>query len=121
MIYGVTTDVEIPAIWGEMAVLSTKQIVLANMVQHLMSGMAISRRHYLSHSDLLYCSVLMYNFVAGDRFVNPGESTACPAGDMAMWTTLQDKGGIEKRMASADTDLSPVNGRNAMADQLHGL
>ena len=65
-----------------------KQAGLANLVQHLISGMAGYQRDYMGHYDLLHCSVPLYNFVAGDRIMNPGENPTCPAGGMSMWTTL---------------------------------
>ena len=58
------------------------------LAQYLMGDMTNCRRTYLGHSDLLHCSIPLYNFVAGDRFVNPRENPACPAGGMSMWTTL---------------------------------
>ena len=90
---------------------------LENLVQHLMSCMAVCWRDYLGHSDLLHCSVPLYNFVTEDRFVNPGENPVCPVGGMSMWTTLQGKGDTGARMALVDAELSTINRRNAIADQ----
>ena len=88
------------------------------LVQYLMGDMRTCRRTYLGYSDLLHCSIPLYNFVAGDRFVNPGENPACPAGGMSMWTTLQGLGDIGDSIASADADLTALDGRNALADQV---
>ena len=90
---------------------------LENLVQHLMSCMVLCWRNYLGHSNLLHCSVPIYNFVAGDRFVNPGENLAYHVGGISMWTTLQGKGDIGVRMALADAELSTINRRNDMVDQ----
>ena len=35
-----------------------------------------------------------------------------------MWSTLQGKGDVGSRMASADADLAALDGRNAMSDQI---
>ena len=118
MICGVATNSGIPTIWGEVAAAPNKQSGLAMLVQYLMGDMTSCRRTYLGHSDLLHCSIPLYNFVAGDRFVNPGENPACPAGGMSMWTTLQGTGDVGERMASADADLTALDGRNAQADQV---
>ena len=118
MVCGVATDQDIPGIWEEVGAASNKQAGLAMLVQYLMGDMRVCRRTYLGHSDLLHCSIPLYNFVAGDRFVNPGENPACPAGGMSMWTTLQGLGDIGDRMASADADLTALDGRNALADQV---
>ena len=83
-----------------------------------MSGMAVYWRDYLGYSNFLDCSVPLYNFVAGDRFVNPGENATGPAGGMSMWKILQGKGDIRERMALVDADLSALDRRNAMADQI---
>ena len=85
---GVPTNADIPAIWSEVQATTTKQAGLSLLVQHLMSGMGACRKDFFGHADILHCSVPLYNFVAGDRFVNPGENPACPAGGMSMWTTL---------------------------------
>ena len=71
MICGVATDNGIPGIWGEVGVASNKQSVLAMLVQYLMGDLTDYRRTYLGHSDLLHFSIPLYNFVTGDRFVNP--------------------------------------------------
>ena len=83
-----------------------------------MSGMSICQRGYLGHSNLLHCSVALYNFVAGDRFVNPEENPACPTSGIHMWTTLQGKGDIGEWMTLADADVSTLDGRKIMADQI---
>ena len=118
MICGVISNHGIPSIWGNVAAYTNKQSGLAMLVQYLMGDMTSCRRTYLSHSDLLHCSILLYNFVAGDRFVNMGENPTCPAGGISMWTTLQGTGDVGEKMALADVDLTALNGRNALADQV---
>jgi hypothetical protein len=106
MICGVSTNAEIPRIWMEVAAASTRQEGLALLVQYLLSGMATCRREFHGHADLLHVSIPLYNFVAGDRFVNPGENPACPAGGMSFWTSLQGQGDVGLRMAAADADVA---------------
>ena len=74
------------------------------------------RRDFLGHADLLHCSTPFYNFIAGDRFVNPGENPACPAGGMSLWTTLQGRGDIGTRIRDTNAELIALNNRNAQAD-----
>ena len=115
---GTPTNDGIPAIWSEVQACTTKQAGLSLLVQHLMAGMGACRKDFFGHADILHCSIPLYNFVAGDRFVNPGENPACPAGGMSMWTTLQGRGDVGSRMATADADLAALDSRNAMADQI---
>ena len=79
-IYGVATNAEIPVICFKVQACTTKQVGLALLVQHLMVGMGTCWHQLFGHFDILHYSVPLYNFVAGDRFVNPGENPACPAG-----------------------------------------
>ena len=37
---------------------------------------------------------------------------------MSIWTTLQGAGDVDNRMASADADLTALNGRNALPDEV---
>ena len=83
-----------------------------------MSGMEVCRHDFMGHADLLHVSIPLYNFVAGDRFTNPGENPACPAGGMSLWTSLQGMTDIGYRMATADADMAALDGRNAAADQI---
>ena len=71
------------------------------------------RRDFLGHADLLHCSTPFFNFVAGDRFVNPGENPACPAG-----ATLQGRGNIGTRISDTNAELMALDNRNAQADQI---
>ena len=52
------------------------QAGLALLVQYLMSGMGYCPKECFGHIDVLHYSVSLYNFVAGGRFVNPGENPA---------------------------------------------
>ena len=118
MICGVATNDGIPSIWREVAAAPNKQSGLAMLRQYLMKDMRSCRRTYLGHPEWLHCSIPLYNFVAGDRFVNPGENPACPAGGMSMWTTLQGEEDVGEQMASVDADLTALDGRNVQADQV---
>ena len=88
------------------------------LVHFLMVGMKKFRHDFMEHADILNVSILLYNFIAGDRFINPGENPACPAGGMSLWTTLQEKTDVGYRMVTADADMAAVDGRNAAADQI---
>ena len=118
MVCGVATNAEVPDIWSQVAAAPTKQEGLAILVQYLMSGMQICRHDFMGHADLLHVSIPLYNFVAGDRFTNPGENPACPAGGMSLWTSLQGVTDIGYRMATADADMVALDGRNAATDQI---
>ena len=88
------------------------------LVQYLMSGMRVYRGYFMRHADLLHISIPMYNFVAGDRFTNPSENPAYPTGGMSMWTSLQSQTDISYRMATTDTDMAALDGRNAAVDKI---
>ena len=118
MVCGVSTNAEVPGIWSDVAAAHSKQEGLALLVQYLMSGMQVCRRDFMGHADLLHVSIPLYNFVAGDRFTNPGDNPACPAGGMSLWTSLQGQNDIGYRMATADADMAALDGRNAAADQI---
>ena len=87
-ICGVVSDTDIPPIWSEVHTALTKQVGLSLLSQYLLTCMWECRRGVFGQADLLQYSTPFYNFVAGDRFVNPGESPAYPAGSMSMWATL---------------------------------
>lgn len=61
----------------------------------------------------------IYNFVAGDRFINLGKSLSYPVGDISTWTTMQGKGDTIERMTTADADLFNLNSQSAMVDQIN--
>jgi len=63
---------------------TNKQEGITTLIQYLMSGILVCRQDFMGHTDLLHVSIPLYNFVAGDRFVNPGENLAYPAGGMSM-------------------------------------
>ena len=113
---GVATDAGIPPIWAEVQAASTKQSGFSLLSQYLLTGMGECRRDFLGHADLLHCSTPFYNFIAGDRFVNPGENPACPAGGMSLWTTLQGRGDIGTRIGDTNAELIALDNRNAQAD-----
>ena len=60
------------------------------LVTHLMSSMPDYRRDFQGHTNLMHYSVPLYNFVAGNRFVNLGENPTCPSdGGGSIWISLQ--------------------------------
>ena len=106
----VATNEEIPAIWTEVQSCTSKQAGLALFVQYLMAGIGACRHQFFGHSNILHCSVPLYFFFAGDRFVNLGKNPSCPAGGMSMWITLQGRGDIGTRMTLTDADLAALDG-----------
>ena len=80
--------------------------------------MGVCRQKFFVHVDIRHCSAPLYNFVAGDRLINPEENPGYPAGGMSMRTTLQGRGDMRVRMALADTDLTALDRRNAMSNQI---
>ena len=88
MVCGVATNTDVPKIWSDVAAAPNKQEGLVTLVQYLMSGMSVFRCNFLGHADPLHVSIALYNFVAGDRFINPGDDPAYPADGLSMWTSL---------------------------------
>ena len=78
MVCGVVTNAVMSEIWSNVAAASTKEEGLATLVQYLISGMRVCHQDFMGHADLLHVSIPLYNFVAGDRFTNPGENLPCP-------------------------------------------
>ena len=117
-ICGVATGGGIPDIWMEVAGTTTKQAGLALLVQFLVGEMSVCHRDFLGHSESLHCFIPLYNFIASNHFVNPGENPACLAGGGYMWMTLQGKEDVGKRMASADAILTALDIWNAVTDQI---
>lgn len=82
----------------------------SQLVTHLMSGMLNCWTHFHRYTGLLHYSILLYNFVARDRFVNPGKKQVYPGGGMSMWIPLQDQGNVGVGMVSVNTDLAAIIG-----------
>ena len=89
LVCGVGTQLDVSEIWADLVAAPTKQEGLAILVQYSISGMLVYRWDFIGHANLLHVSIPLYNFVAGDRFTNPDENPACPAGGMSMWTSIQ--------------------------------
>ena len=73
---GISTNKEITVIWIKVAAEPTKQEGLAILSQYLLSGMESCRRDFHGHTQLLRGGGALYNFVAGDWFVNLGTNPA---------------------------------------------
>ena len=58
----------------------------------------------------------LYNFVAGDRFVNPGTNPACAAGGFSVWTGLQGTKDVGIAITTSVADMVALDGRNTQAD-----
>ena len=82
----------IPDIWKEVHSSPSHQTGLALLAQYMVSGMSNYRKEFSGRANIMHCIVPLYNFMAGGRFVNPGENPACPAGGMSTRTTLQGRG-----------------------------
>ena len=118
MVCCVATNEEVPTIWSDVDTAPNKQEILANLVQYLMSCILVCCRDFMGHADLLYASITLYNFFAGDRFVNPGENPDCPTGGISMWTSLQRQDDVGLQMATLDVYMAALDRRNAAADQI---
>ena len=60
----------------------------------------------------------IYNFVAGDRFFNPGTNPAFPTGGFSIWTGLQGSEVVGVAMVASNADTAALNDRNAQANQI---
>ena len=60
----------------------------------------------------------LYNFVTGDRFVNPGQNLACPKGGFSVWTGLQVAEDVREVIAASATDMVTLYRRNATENQI---
>ena len=63
----------------------------------------------------LICTTLQLRH--GDRFINPVENPTCPVGGCRYGQPCKTRG-VGKQMASANVDLTALEGSNAMADQI---
>ena len=109
MIRDVASNPEIPGIWLEVAGVTIKQVGLALLIQYIIAWMIVYHPNYLGHSNLLHCSVLLYNFVAGGRFANLGENSAYHMGSIPMWTTLKGEGGVGDKILTVDANLAALD------------
>ena len=82
-----TINREVPAIWSRVAVVIAKQDNIAIRVWYLMSGIMIYSCDFYGHSNTLYKSILLYNFIIYAMFINQGENIAYSEG-IFMWKTL---------------------------------
>ena len=58
------------------------------------------------------------NFVAGDRFLNPGANPAFLAGTFSVWTGLQGTEVMGATISASNTDMLELDGQNAQADHI---
>ena len=54
----------------------------------------------------------LYNFMEGDRFVNPGTNPAYLAGGFSMRTGLQGSEDVGTAISASDADMTAIKGRN---------
>ena len=111
--YRVATDREPPPIWGEVAADPSKQEGLAFLSHYLITGMELCRHDFHGHTQLLHTGGALYNFIAGDRFVNPGQNPACPAGGFSMWTGLQGAEDIGEAIVASGANMTALDVKNA--------
>ena len=62
--------------------------------------------------------IWLYNFLAGDRLVEPGTNPACPAGGVSMWEGLLGSKDVGAAIAASDLDMAALDGRNTQANQI---
>ena len=62
-----------------MAVQSNQEGITV-ILQYLLTVMESCCRDFHGYAQLLHVGRAIYNFVAGDWFLNPGTNPACPAG-----------------------------------------
>ena len=60
----------------------------------------------------------LYNFVAGDRFVNQVKNPACPTGGFLVWTILQGVEDMGESIAASNSDMEVLYGKNTTSDQI---
>ena len=94
-----------PKIWSDGVNAPTKQERLATLIQYIAPGMTVFRCNFLVYADLLRVNISLYNFVVGDRFINPGDNSAYLTGGLSMWITLQGYGFVGDWMVTADSDI----------------
>ena len=51
----------------------------------------------------------LFNFMTGDRFVNPGKNLTCPLGGFSVWAGLQGMGDTGATIAAYDADMSALD------------
>ena len=80
MICGIVSDAQISGIWLEVAGASTRQTGMALLVQYIITryDYIYAELHMPLRPSILLCP--LYNFVVGDRFVNPRENHIYPVG-----------------------------------------
>ena len=112
-------DREVPfPIWVERGLVPSKQEGIAILYQYVVTGINEFRHYFHGHSQLLHVGVSPYNFVVGDRFVNPGQNPACPTGGFLVWTSLQGVEDMGDSIAASNSDIEVLDGKNAAADQI---
>ena len=84
MICGIATDMDVSKIWYDISAAPNKQEGLVTLVQYLLPGMIVFRWDFLEHTDLFHVNITLYNFVAGDRFINLGDNLACLTWGLSM-------------------------------------
>ena len=77
MVCDITTNMDVSKILSDVLAAPNKQEGLVTLVQYLIPGMIVFRRYFLDHTVLLHVNITLYNFVAGDRFINLGDNLAC--------------------------------------------
>ena len=60
----------------------------------------------------------LYNFVTGDKVVNPSLNPECPAGGFSVWNGLQGAEDFGKAIIASDIEMAELDGQNAMAYQI---
>ena len=112
-------DPEVPEIWGDVAATSTNQERITVLTQYLLTGMELCQRDFHGHAQLLYVGGGgVFNFIAGDLFVNLGTKPACPAGRFSVWKCLKRTEDVGTAIYTSDADMAALDGRKYQADHI---
>ena len=63
------------------------------------------------------CGVL-FMFVHGDRFMNPGANPACPARGLSFWSTRQGAGVLGEEIAGTEGMITAMDGTNVRQEEV---
>ena len=65
-------------------------------------------RDFHGHLQLLHVGGVLYKFVAGYRFLNPGQNPACPVGGFLVWTGLHGAEDIGEAISASNADMAAL-------------
>ena len=65
-------------------------------------------RDFHSQLQLLHVGGVLYKFVAGYRFLNPGQNPAFPVGGFLVWTGLHGAEDIGEAISASNADMAAL-------------